>query len=149
MQASDVAYELIKEFEELRLRSYLCPAKVWTIGWGNTDHVTPNMVIDTNEAMIRFLDDIEVVEKALARLVKVPLTQPQYDALVSFTFNLGAGNLAQSTLLKRINEGRMQDAANEFLKWTRAKGKVLPGLVRRRSIERDLFSSKFVSPQRP
>lgn len=149
MQASTVAYELIKQFEELRLRSYRCPADVWTIGWGNTDHVMPGMVIDSNEAMHRFLDDIEVVEKALARLVKVPLTQPQYDALVSFTFNLGAGNLAQSTLLKRINEGRFQDAANEFLKWTRAKGKILPGLVRRRSIERDLFSLKTATPPQP
>ncbi len=149
MKASQVAFDLIKEFEGLRLRSYKCSAGIWTIGWGSTENVTPNMVIDTAEAQHRFLDDMEEVDKALGRLLKVELTQYQYDALASFVFNLGASNLAQSTLLKRLNAGRLVDAANELLKWTRASGKIVPGLVRRRSIERDLFSLQSATAQQP
>ena len=134
--------DLIKAFEGLRLRAYKDSGDKWTIGYGSTTEVTPTLVIDSQEAIRRLLNDIEVAEKGINRSVEVLLLQRQFDALVSFVFNVGLGNFQKSTLLKRINNHRFLDAADELLKWTKVAGKDSPGLLRRRSDERDLFLGK-------
>lgn len=134
--------DLIKDFEGLKLRAYLCPAKVWTIGYGSTGpHVTAGKVITEAEAEELLKDDLDRFEKAVTRLVTVPLRQNQYDALVSFAFNVGIGALERSTLLKRVNARLFDLAFGEFAKWNRAGGKVLAGLTRRRAAEAALFRS--------
>jgi lysozyme len=134
--------DLIKEFEGLKLRAYLCPAKVWTIGYGSTGpHVTPGKVITEKQAEELLKDDLDRFEKAVTRLVTVPLRQNQYDALVSFAFNCGIGNLESSTLLKRVNARLFDNAVTEFAKWNKGGGKVLAGLTRRRAAEAALFKS--------
>lgn len=137
MQVKDTS--IIKECEGLYLKSYLCPADVWTIGYGHTKGVKPKQVITEEQANQYLLDDLQVSLGAVNRLVKVKLSQNQFDALVSFTFNLGQGALAGSTLLRKLNSGDYEGAANEFPKWNGAGGKVLAGLVRRRKMEQDLF----------
>lgn len=136
--------ELIKEFEGLELNSYLCPAGVWTIGYGNTFYedgarVKPNETITEERAntMLEFVYD--KFEASVKALLKVEVTENQLGSLVSFAYNLGVGALGKSTLLKLLNAGDYAGAADELLKWTRASGKVLPGLVRRRKAERELF----------
>lgn len=132
--------DLIKEFEGLKLRAYLCPAKVWTIGYGSTGpHVTAGKVITEAEAEALLRQDLSRFERAVTGFVTVPLTQNQYDALVSFAFNVGISALERSTLLKRVNARRFDDAATEFAKWNRAAGRPLAGLTRRRAAEAALF----------
>jgi lysozyme len=134
--------DLIKEFEGLKLRAYLCPAKVWTIGYGSTGpHVTPGKVITEKQAEELLKDDLDRFEKAVTRLVRVPLRQNQYDALVSFAFNCGIAALESSTLLKRVNARLFDNAVTEFAKWNKGGGKVLAGLTRRRAAEAALFKS--------
>ncbi|BEM76148.1 lysozyme [Serratia marcescens] len=129
---------LIKHFEGLRLRAYQCSAHVWTIGYGHTADVGENDVITEEEALYFLHQDLAESERAVNQYVHVPLTQNQFDALVSFVFNLGAGNFLTSTLLKKLNSGD-DGAAQEFGRWIHAGGKALPGLVRRREAERALF----------
>lgn len=134
--------DLIKNFEGLYLESYKCPAGVWTIGYGHTGKlITAGKKISTEEAEEVLKQDLKVFEKGVEKLVKVVLTEDQFSALVSFSFNLGLGNLSKSTLLKKINAEDFQGAAEEFPKWKKAGGKVLEGLVRRRAAERELFLS--------
>jgi lysozyme len=134
--------DLIKSFEGLKLRAYLCPAKVWTIGFGSTGpHVVPGKVITEAQADELLQDDLDRFEKAVTRLVTVPLHQNQYDALVSFAFNVGISALEKSTLLKRVNAKLFDQAAGEFQKWNRAAGRPLAGLTRRRAAEAALFGS--------
>jgi lysozyme len=131
---------LIKSFEGLELRAYKCPADVLTIGYGSTGpHVKPNMVITEKQAEDLLRQDLVRFERAVTRLVTVPISQNQYDALVSFTFNLGEGNFSRSTLLKRVNARDFSGAQREFAKWNRAGGVVLAGLTRRRAAEARLF----------
>jgi lysozyme len=132
---------LIKEFEELRLVAYLCPAKVWTIGWGSTRGVKPGMVITLAQAQKRFESDCFDAETAVSRNVLVPLNQNQYDALVSFVFNIGADKFRLSTLRRKLNAGDYAGAAKEFPKWKYANGKPSNGLIRRRKMERELFET--------
>ena len=142
MRISDDGIELIKEYEGLALKAYKCPAGIWTIGYGHTGpDVREGQVIDeiTAEAYLR--KDLETAEKCVNACVAVPITQGQFDALVSFAYNLGCGALRRSTLLRCLNAGDDEGAANEFPKWTRANGKVLQGLVRRRQAEQELFLS--------
>ena len=134
---SDVS--LIKEFEGLYLEAYLCPANKWTIGYGHTKTVRPGMKITERGAEELLRQDLAWCEDAVRENVKVPLTQNQFDALVSFVFNVGEGAFKKSTLLKKLNAGDYEGAANELLRWTRGGGKVLKGLVRRREAERQLF----------
>lgn len=149
MKTSDAGVSLIKKHEGLRLQAYADPAHGWavpTIGYGHTSAagapmVTRGMSITAAEADAILRRDLGQFEQAIMDLVKVPLTQNQFDALVSFTFNLGAGNLRSSTLLKKLNAGDYVGAAFEFPKWNKAGGKVLPGLVKRRADESDLFIS--------
>ncbi len=132
-------FNLIKEFEGLRLQAYKCPADRWTIGYGHTADVSANDVITEEEALSFLRQDVAESERAVNQYVHVPLTQNQFDALISFVFNLGVGNFRNSTLLKKINAGDNDGAAQEFGRWIHAGGKVLPGLVRRRGAERALF----------
>lgn len=135
--------EIIKQSEGLRLEAYLCPADVWTIGYGHTGKdVVEGMKITGGEAEKLLEGDLEKFEKDILKMVKVGLTQNQFDALVSFTYNVGGGALKTSTLLKKLNAGDYMGAADEFLKWTKAGGKELPGLVKRRRTERALFLEK-------
>ncbi|BEM31262.1 lysozyme (plasmid) [Serratia marcescens] len=132
-------FNLIKEFEGLRLHTYKCPADRWTIGYGHTANASANDVITEAQAISLLYQDVAESEQAVNQYVHVPLTQNQFDALVSFVFNLGVGDFRTSTLLKKLNAGDYDDAAQEFGRWIHAGGKALPGLVRRREAERALF----------
>lgn len=136
MKISQAGKDLIISFEGIRLEAYKCPAGVWTIGVGSTvPAVHAGEVITKQQALARFDKDLTKFENAVDRLVKVPLTQNQFDALVSFTFNVGEGALAKSTLLKKLNAGDYDAVPTELMRWTKGGGKELPGLVRRRRAE--------------
>lgn len=141
MNTSPGGISFIKQHEGVRYHAYDDGTGVWTIGVGHVKGVMPGDKIDDAKVDQFLREDLESAEYAVNRLVKVDLTQNQYDALVSFTFNVGSGNLASSTLLKMLNKGNYQAAADQFPKWTLAKGKVLRGLVTRRAAERLLFMS--------
>jgi lysozyme len=125
--------------------AYKCPANVLTIGWGHTNHHGKKFDASSRWTMEEcheaFLEDMEGFEVAVRRLVKVPLEAYQYDALVSFAYNCGEGNLSKSTLLKKVNAGDFEGAAKEFHKWNKGGGKVLAGLTRRRASEALLFQN--------
>jgi lysozyme len=141
--------DLIKHFESClqkrgeHYHAYKCPAGVLTIGWGHTHH--HGRKFDASSRWTReecdeaFLEDMGGFEQAVRRLVKVLLEPYQFDALTSFAYNCGEENLAKSTLPKKVNAGDFDGAAKEFHKWNKAKGKVMKGLVRRRSSEALLF----------
>ncbi|MEM6596590.1 MAG: glycoside hydrolase family protein [Cyanobacteria bacterium P01_C01_bin.69] len=133
--------ELIKSFEGLRLNAYLDAVGVWTIGYGHTRTAGPGQRVSFAEATALLREDVATFEKAVTRAVRVPITANQYAALVSFAYNVGSGALNSSTLLRRLNAGDTFGAANEFLRWNRAGGRVLAGLTRRREAERALFLS--------
>jgi len=141
MRTSDEGVALIQHFEGCRLEAYLCPASVWTIGYGHTFRVREGDVIDQEAAEALLIEDLEEFEGHVSRLVEIPLTQHQFDALVSWTFNLGPGNLEESTLLNRINFGPLSDVPFQIQRWTRAGGKVLEGLVKRRAAEAALWQN--------
>lgn len=139
MKASSACIDLIKQFEGLRLESYLDTCSIPTIGYGHTLGVEMGQTIDQEEAERLLAHDLDECAAALERLVRVPLTQGQTDALLSFAYNLGPGTLQKSTLLRLVNTAKIQLAAAEFPKWVHAGTKVLPGLVRRRAAEQKLF----------
>jgi GH24 family phage-related lysozyme (muramidase) len=143
LRISDAGLALIERFEGFRSDWYLDPVGVRTIAFGWTGPLPNGLVPPLTEAEGRRLlrDTVGDYEAAVRRLVAVPLGQPQFDALVSFTYNLGASNLSSSTLLRLLNEGRVREAAAEFDKWVLAGGVPLAGLVRRRAAERALFES--------
>lgn len=142
MRTGPQGIELIRHFEGCRLDAYLCPAGVWTIGYGHTANVKEGDNIDQEAAEAFLIEDLENFEQAVTRMVEVPLTQQQFDALVSWTFNLGAGNLAESTLLRKLNNYQYVDVPEQIMRWVRAGGQVLDGLVRRRAAEAALFQNK-------
>ncbi|HUG61202.1 MAG TPA: lysozyme [Methylomirabilota bacterium] len=136
--------KLIKHFEGLRLVAYRDPVGIWTIGHGHTGaDVTPGRRITAAEAEALLRRDLADADGAVRDLVTTPLTADQAAALISFAFNVGRGNLAASTLLRKLNGGDVSGAANEFGRWIhgtiRGKKTPLPGLVRRRGQERALF----------
>lgn len=140
MKISKDGLNLIKEFEGMKLTAYKCPAGIWTIGIGHTSaagppEVKPGMTITAQDALAILNNDLNQYEDAVNRLVKVPLTQNQFDALVSFVYNVGVGAFQKSTLLKKLNAGQYSAVPNELMKWTKGGGKELPGLVRRRRAE--------------
>ena len=144
MQTSDKGIALIKQFEGCKLTAYQDSVGVWTIGYGWTKPVDgkpirAGMTIKQETAERLLKTGLVSYENDVSRLVKVDLTQGQFDALVSFTYNLGARSLSTSTLLRKLNAGDYAGAADEFLHWNKAGGKVLNGLTRRREAERDLF----------
>lgn len=147
MKTARAGIDIIKSFEGFSPTVYRCPANVPTIGYGATwdfdgsrigmDHEP--ITEEQGEALLAH--ELHGVEKAVGKLIRAELTQNMFDALVSFTFNLGSGNLQASTLRKKINRGDYEGAADEFPKWRRAGGVILAGLVRRRAVERALFLS--------
>lgn len=159
MKTSIKAKEMIKHHEGVRLKPYLCPAKLWTVGVGHVLypeqakmkiedrkdlwlHPEDNRVwtMEQVNALLEF--DLNRVERGVARLCPSSTSnQNHFDALVSFSFNVGLGSLQKSSLRMKYNRGEYEEAANEFLKWAKAGGKVLPGLLKRRSDEKALFLS--------
>jgi len=134
----------IKEHEALRLEPYRDAVGKWTIGYGHLikpdeQHLVTGGKITEAKAEALLRDDLENAEAAINRLVKVPITGNQYDALVSFVFNVGEGAFADSTMLRKLNAGDYDGAAAEFPRWTKAGGMQLPGLVARRAKEQTLF----------
>ncbi len=134
--------ELIKKFEGCKLKSYLCPAGVPTIGYGHTYGVKLDRTISIQEAEVLLDHDYQEAEDDVLEVVTVPLTDNQLGALTSFVFNLGKGNFGSSTLLKKINKGDFTGAANEFDRWIFSKGVKLNGLIARRAAEKELFLTK-------
>jgi len=142
MQISENGLDLIRGSEGLSLKAYVCPAGILTIGYGHTGKdVTPHLVITQDQANQLLRQDVARFETSVNELVTVPMTQGMFDALVSFAYNLGAGALQSSTLLKKLNAGDKAGAADEFLRWNKANGQVLKGLTVRRESERVLFLS--------
>lgn len=139
MQTSNNGINLIKRFEGLRLEAYRDSVSIPTIGYGHTHGVKMGDVITGAQADAFLREDLQVAELTINTNVKVKLTQGQFDALASFVFNLGLGNFVKSTLLKKLNTGDYAGAADEFGKWVNAGGKKLPGLVKRRAAEREVF----------
>ena len=145
MKTSDKGLALIKQFEGFSVRPYLCPAGVPTIGYGATYYPDGKKVTMRDKpvleadatAMLRSM--LVQYENGVERYVQVPITQGQFDALVSFAYNLGLAALKGSTLLRLVNERNFVGAAAQFSRWNKASGKVLPGLTRRREAERKLF----------
>lgn len=147
MRTSQRGVDLIREFEGFFANAYYCPAGVLTIGYGHTDAAGPpkvsvGMTVTKKEAEDILRSDLRSVEKHVSDLVESPLNQNQFDALVSFAFNVGCGALARSTALKRLNAGDYDGCAEALLMWNKGGGRVLNGLVRRRKAERLLFLSK-------
>ena len=141
MRASKKAYDIIQEFEGCRLDAYQDSVGVWTIGYGHTKTAKKGMRIDRREANRLLLEEVARHANGVAALLKTDVNQNQFDALVSFAFNLGVGALSKSTLLRKLNSGDTAGAAAEFDRWVYAGGKKLNGLVRRRDAERKLFES--------
>ena len=158
MKVSDKAIQMIKHHEGVRQKPYRCPAKLWTVGVGHVlyprqgalkmeerDSVPleerDNRTFSMEEVDGILRDDLNRFERGVERYCPVKLTQGQFDALVSFSFNVGLGTLQRSTLRQKILRGDMEGAAEEFLKYTIGGGKVLKGLVNRRTDERAMFLS--------
>lgn len=138
--------ELIKKWEQLRLTAYLpTPNDRWTIGWGHTHTTRQGMVITREKAEELFRGDVKWAVDAVNKEVSVGLTQNQFDALVSLVFNIGATQFRNSTLLRKLNAGEYQGAAEQFLVWNKQKGKVLKGLVNRRQEEYEYFLGDTVA----
>ncbi|HEY9887372.1 MAG TPA: lysozyme [Candidatus Obscuribacterales bacterium] len=138
---------IVKRCEGLELEAYQDSVGVWTIGYGHTaaagpPTVSPGQRITEAEAENILKQDLGLFENGVRNLVKVPVNSDQFSALVSFSFNLGLGALGDSTLLRKLNAGDYQGAADEFPRWVKAGGQTLPGLVKRRNAERALFLSQ-------
>lgn len=134
---------LIQSFEKLVLVAYRkFPGEPWTCGWGHTGKdVVEGTTCTPEQAGSWFASDTHVAVASVDHHVTVPLNQNQFDALVSFTFNVGIGAEEHSTLLRLVNQGDFAGAAGEFIKWDHVNGKEVDGLKTRRTAERDLFTS--------
>lgn len=142
MKTSNNGRNFIKSYEQLRLKAYPDPGtggKPWTIGWGHTKGVMQGDRITKEQAKAFFSEDLAVFELTVSSVIKRPMTQSQFDAMVSLAFNIGGSAFAGSTLVKKFNVGDVQGAADEFPKWRNSAGKVLLGLVKRRAAEREMF----------
>lgn len=145
MKISNKGLELIKEFEGFSANAYLCPAKIPTIGYGNTFWQDGRKVrlgeqISKTKALelLEFVANKDFADKIFP-FIEVSISQNQFDAMVSLAYNIGVGAFSNSTLLKRVNAKDFLGAANEFLKWDKSNGKPLLGLTRRRQREKELF----------
>ena len=132
---------LIKGYEGFRAQAYLDTGNVPTIGYGTTKGVKMGQTITKEQAEAFLVRDVQSAEKSVTQLVKVKLTQDQFDALVSFTYNLGHGNFAGSTLLSLLNQGNYPAVRTQLLRWNRDNGRIVDGLTRRRKAEGDLFAT--------
>tara|TARA_Y100000034_G_scaffold135807_1_gene209241 strand:- start:1079 stop:1531 length:453 start_codon:yes stop_codon:yes gene_type:complete len=150
MKINEAGIEIIKEFEGFSSGVYLDPIGIPTIGFGSIWDANGNRVtadhpaITEEEATIFLKREVRHVESGIKRLIKAEITDNMFSALGSFAYNVGTGNLQRSTLRMKLNRGHYEDAANEFPKWRRAGGRILPGLVRRRKAERSLFLDSYV-----
>ena len=133
---------LIKKFEGCELKAYQCSAGVWTIGYGHTKDVVEGMEITQEQAEQMLVDELHEYESYINKYVTVALSQNQFDALVSWVYNLGPANLSASTMLKVLNSGKYEDVPAQMKRWNKAGGKVLEGLIRRREAEACLFIGK-------
>jgi len=140
MQPSQDAVDLVKASEGLRLQTYRDPAGVLTIGWGHTAGVRGIQTITEADAEQMLDEDLDDAATAVNRLVTVPLTQGQFDALCDFTLNMGSGRLASSTLLRLLNQGDYGAAGAQLKHWIMAGGVALPGLITRRAAELALWN---------
>ncbi|MGC9309319.1 MAG: lysozyme [Candidatus Nanoarchaeia archaeon] len=140
---SNTGLEMIKGFEGFREEAYRCPAGVWTIGYGTTGDVSQGDTITKSEAEARLRKDLESRERVVREYVDVNLSQQQYDALVSFVYNVGEEAFRNSTLLRKLNKGDYEGASQEFGRWVYANGQKLEGLERRRDIEARLFEDSY------
>ena len=158
MKVSDRCKEMIKHHEGVRFKPYRCPARLFTIGVGHVLYpdqgrlpldqrdafqlkAEDNRTFSKDEINGTLSTDLQRFEIGVARLFPMVLAQGQFDALTSFAFNLGLGGLQRSTLRQKVLRGEIEEAADEFLKFVRGGGKILPGLVKRRNDERALFLS--------
>ena len=141
MKISNNGLDLVKHFEGLVLEAYKCPAGVWTIGYGHTKDVQPGDEWSEDHAEHMLEVEMEEYEKYINDLVTVELNQNQFDAMVSWVYNLGSSNLQASTLLKVLNAGDYEGVPAQIMRWNKAGGKVLEGLTRRRQAEADLFAN--------
>ena len=140
MSAISKALELIKAFEGCKLRAYLCPAGVPTIGWGATGaDVRLGMVWTQDQADNRLLTDVARFTRGVSQRIQVTTTDGQLGACISLAYNIGLGNFAMSTLLRLLNGGDFTGASAQFMRWDKAGGKRLAGLTRRRAAERACF----------
>jgi lysozyme len=140
METSQQGKEDLEGYEGKKYKAYKDSAGIWTNGVGHTGpDVHAGQVVDEAQVMAWLTQDLKEAEDAVNRLVKVPLTQGQFDALVSFTFNEGEGHLEQSTLLRKLNAGDYEGAHAEFQHWVYAGGTIQPGLVKRRHGEAERF----------
>lgn len=142
MHISDEGVALVKKFEGCKLEAYQCAAGVWTIGYGSTRGVAEGDTWSQEKADMMLEDELQEYGEYVEELVTMPLSQNQFDALTSWTFNLGPTNLASSTLLKVLNAGEYEDVPAQIKRWNKANGDVLEGLVRRREAEALLFEGK-------
>jgi len=142
MNISQEGLSLIKKFEGCEYNAYKCAAGVWTIGYGHTKGVKEGDLVTQQEADNLLLHEMEEYEGYVNNLVEVDLNQNQFDALVSWVFNLGPANLKASTLLKVLNSKDYEGVPAQIQRWNKAGGKVLEGLIRRRNAEALLFENK-------
>ncbi len=156
MKLSTQGLDLIIEFEGLHeklpdgtYKAYRCPAGVWTVYAGCTEGVTEGRIVTEAEGKAMLAAEMAKHERAVEKLVKVPITQSQFDALVSFSYNVGSGALEGSTLLRLLNAGDYDGARAQFGKWTKAAGVELAGLVRRRAREAEVFGNAVQTPRMP
>ena len=141
MRINKEGLSIIKQCEGCRLKAYLCPSLIPTIGYGHTTGVKLGDSITQADADIYLRQDIKRFEQAVSALVKVPINENQFSALVSFAFNVGVGNLKASTLLKNLNLRDYKGCSNEFDRWVYGSNKKpLEGLKKRRKLERELFN---------
>ena len=140
MKTGDAGLALIKHFEGFRAKAYVCPAGILTIGYGTTSCVRRGQIVSEAQAEALLRADVVKFEKTVKDLVRVALTHAQFDALVSFVYNVGPGNFRSSTLLKKINAGLLNEVPAQMMRWNRGGGRVLAGLTTRRNSEGQLFS---------
>lgn len=146
MIVSKNGLDLIKEFESFKSKPYLCPSQIATIGWGSTYYPDGKKVTlqDKEITVEKAFEILEYIANKdfgsnINKVVKVPLNQNQFDALVSFAYNIGNGNFNSSTLLRWLNQGNYKEASMQLLRWDKSKGVALNGLTKRRKSEKALF----------
>jgi len=142
MKPSQECIDMVKHFEGFEGEAYLCPANVWTIGYGRTKNVKEGDKITKLQAERDLQEELQEFGAQVLGVVDVSLLQNEFDALTSWTYNLGVGNLSSSTLLKKLNAGDKDSVPSEMLRWNKAAGKVLAGLTARRQAEADLWEKK-------
>lgn len=143
-KVTEACIELVKRFERFYPKAYYCPANYLTIGYGHIVKKGESLEIDEDKAEEYLAQDLLVAEIAVCRLINVPLEDCQYDALVSWTFNLGGGALQRSTMRMKLNRGEYESVPYEMQKWVRAGGKILRGLIIRRREEAIMFQGGWI-----